>query len=516
MANDYSIKIAIIAKFEQAKKALADVKKKISGVGPSVVGMGKSSEKGAGVFTRAMDRMKKASASLGSVFGGLKSLAGGLFASLATISVGAIVGGIIKVNAAFEKLHASLVTVTGSTAAANTAFGNIKQFAKETPFQVEEITAAFIKLKALGLEPSMEALRSYGNTASAMGRSLDQFVEAIADAATGEFERLKEFGIKAKSEGDKVSFTFQGLTTTVGKNAKEIEEYLRGLGNVQFAGAMERQMDTINGAMSNLSDTFSDTATAIGEAGLNEVVKRSLQGLAGIINESKPAIAAALNGILAVFTITFSKIRIAFNVLTSLFGSVAVAISWTAEQILNALSAITFGDLSKGYAEMAKNMGFVTTALKKGVLGDLDDIKNATGDIQDAFTGGFAKKSPAQEEAAAAAGAETAKEKAATYKPLTLTDDGYGGQKIVDTDQAIEDLEKVDEKIKDVKSSAEGDPIKLKSEVDQSGIIDSVKAALAEAQRIADQTPIRLTIVRGSGGDFADQLQDEVRRRGVK
>ena len=70
-----------------------------------------------------------------------------------------------------------------------------------------------------------------------MGKNLMQFVEAIADAATGEFERLKEFGIKARTQGEQVSFTFQGVTTTVGKNAAEIENYLRQIGMSSLPGA---------------------------------------------------------------------------------------------------------------------------------------------------------------------------------------------------------------------------------------------------------------------------------------
>ena len=35
-----------------------------------------------------------------------------------------------------------------------------------------------------------------------MGKDLSQMIEAVADATTGEFERLKEFGIKAGKEGD--------------------------------------------------------------------------------------------------------------------------------------------------------------------------------------------------------------------------------------------------------------------------------------------------------------------------
>lgn len=179
----------------------------------------------------------------------------------------------------FEKLEASLRTVTGSADKAALAFGFIQEFAATTPFQLEEVTAAFIKLKALGLTPSKDALTSYGNTAVAMGKSLNQMIEAVADAATGEFERLKEFGIKSKSQGDQVTFTFQGISTTVGKNSKEIEGYLRSIGNVQFAGAMDEQADTLNVALSNMGDSFSKLVKAIGDAGLTDI----LQGIANAI-----------------------------------------------------------------------------------------------------------------------------------------------------------------------------------------------------------------------------------------
>src|SRR3546814_15278397 len=128
--------------------------------------------------------------------------------------------------------------LTGSTEAATAAFNQIKRFAASTPFDLKQVTTAFVKLKALGLDPSEAALESYGNTASAMGKSLNDFIEAVADASTGEFERLKEFGIKAKSEGDKVTFTFRGVATTVRRNAEDIEQYIQRIGNVPFAGAL--------------------------------------------------------------------------------------------------------------------------------------------------------------------------------------------------------------------------------------------------------------------------------------
>ena len=100
---------------------------------------------------------------------------GGLFA---TAFVGKQITDVITT---FEKLEASLKTVTGSAEKAGIAFAFIQDFAATTPFQLEEVVAAFIKLKALGLTPSEEALRSYGNTATAMGKSLNQMIEAAAD-----------------------------------------------------------------------------------------------------------------------------------------------------------------------------------------------------------------------------------------------------------------------------------------------------------------------------------------------
>jgi len=185
----------------------------------------------------------------------------------------------IKTAGAFESMNASLVTVTGSTENATKAMAMIRDMAVETPFQVSQLTESFIKLKALGLDPSAAAIRSYGNTASAMGKDLNQMIEAVADATTGEFERLKEFGIKSRSEGENVSFTFQGITTTVKKNSEEISQYLRDIGDVQFAGAMARQMDTINGKISNLGDQFDNFFVSIAEQGGGSAVKSVLDGM---------------------------------------------------------------------------------------------------------------------------------------------------------------------------------------------------------------------------------------------
>lgn len=192
-------------------------------------------------------------------------------------------------------MSGSLKTVTGSTQAAQEAFALIEKFAINTPYQLNEIVEAFIQLKALGLEPSEEALTSYGNTASAFSKNILDFVGAVAAATVGEFERLKTFGIKARDLTDEVSFTFAGVTTIVKKNAADIEKYLRSLGDVNFAGAMDEQMKTMNGVLSNIEDSFEKIYRQIGQSGLNEALKSTFTQFNELVERGEGA-ADTING----------------------------------------------------------------------------------------------------------------------------------------------------------------------------------------------------------------------------
>lgn len=76
-------------------------------------------------------------------------------------------------------------------------------------------------------EQLIPSLTNLGDIASSQGKPISQAVEAFNDAITGEFERLKEFGIVAKSNGDKVALTFRGQTVEVKKTSEGIGDYLK-------------------------------------------------------------------------------------------------------------------------------------------------------------------------------------------------------------------------------------------------------------------------------------------------
>ena len=220
---------------------------------------------------------------------------GAIIAAVA-LGIAAIGTAAVKAAAQVEVWKANLLTMTKSTQAADAAYRGLVQFAAATPFSLEQSVSGFTKLRALGLATSTDIMTSYGNTAAAMGKNMSQMIEAVADATTGEFERLKEFGIKAKQSGDKVAFTFQGVTKTVSKNATDIQKYIVDIGKVNFGGAMARQMATAQGAFSNLEDQIFNTLAAMGDGVLNQTIGK----ITSAVSSGLGAITPLLSGIMDV------------------------------------------------------------------------------------------------------------------------------------------------------------------------------------------------------------------------
>jgi len=272
--------------------------------------------------------------------------------SFATTAFAVIGGGLVtlgglslKAAGDFETMSVALETsFQGNTQQAKAAQKAITDFAAKTPFELNEVMRGFIKLKNMGLDPSEKALTSYGDTASAMGKSLNDMVEAVADAATGEFQRLLEFGIRASQQGDKVTFTFKGVSTTVKKDSKAIEDYLIKLGQVNFSGGMEKQSQTLNGMLSTLKDNFSLALNQMAnDSGLLDLAKNAVKGISSaiaeftpkikdlftFISENKTAVIGALTGVALVLAGLFVPAAIASVVtaapLIILFGALAAA-----------------------------------------------------------------------------------------------------------------------------------------------------------------------------------------------
>ena len=219
---------------------------------------------------------------------------GSKFRSLATQATiaGAGLGYFFKTNfvdvaSEFERFKTILETTEGSAAGADKAMQWVSDFAAKTPFELAEVTAAFVKLRAYGLDPTTGLMKTLGDTGAAMGKPVMQAVEAIADAITGENERLKEFGIKGKKSGGQITYEYtdkagkQRTKTVDGENRKMIESTLTAIWNEKYGGAMDKLSGTWAGMVSNVKDQWARFANNTMNAGLFDWMKGRLGDLLG-------------------------------------------------------------------------------------------------------------------------------------------------------------------------------------------------------------------------------------------
>lgn len=172
---------------------------------------------------------------------------------------------LIEVRGEFQKYEAVLKNSLGSQKAATDSMKMLSDIASKTPFQLNSLTGSYVKLVNQGFKPTRTELIKMGDLASSTGKDFDQLTEAILDAQSGQFERLKEFGIKASQSGDQVSFSFKGVTTTVKNSGEAIRAYMLSLGDMQgVKGSMEAISKTLVGQVSNLEDKITAMFNSIG------------------------------------------------------------------------------------------------------------------------------------------------------------------------------------------------------------------------------------------------------------
>lgn len=190
---------------------------------------------------------------------------------------------LIDITGKFQTFEAVLTNTLNSPEQARSAMLMLQDFAATTPFQVDGLTGAFVKLANQGFVPTMAQMVKLGDLASSTGKDFDQLAEAVIDAQVGEFERLKEFGIRASKEGDKVTFTFKEQATQVDFTSSAIQDYILSLGELQgVQGSNAAIAKTLTGQMSNLEDVITQTMNEIGQSS-EGVLSGAISGAAYLV-----------------------------------------------------------------------------------------------------------------------------------------------------------------------------------------------------------------------------------------
>lgn len=188
----------------------------------------------------------------------------GTFAgNIATKAFNSITSGMIETTRSFENCTTSLTAWTGSIEKSKELFWSLNALEDETTISTDKLVQAFISLKKNGLDASNDSLKSYSAIAIGLGKDLSTVTDAIAKASQGQFKGLKELGIQAKQEGDSISLTYQGVTSKIKANTKDLQEYIQQLSSDQFSTALEARTQTIGGAIDRFKNAFGTLQTVL-------------------------------------------------------------------------------------------------------------------------------------------------------------------------------------------------------------------------------------------------------------
>lgn len=247
-------------------------------------------------------------AAFGSMAGSLNKMRVGALAAVGgLVAVGGALKSITDTGIMFEDLKDSLDTVFGGIEEGDKALQKIVEFAQTTPFQIEDATKAFISLKSSGIEPSMEMLQTFADTASTSIDQLGAFeamVRLVQRSAAGglgleEINMLDDRGIPATKILTEALGKSREELSTFGKTAEGaaqmVELLIKGL-QQKFGGAMENKMDNLSTKASNMTIAFKDLANELFKGGIGTFFKDLADDLGRVATNIAESIRASREG----------------------------------------------------------------------------------------------------------------------------------------------------------------------------------------------------------------------------
>jgi tape measure domain-containing protein len=206
---------------------------------------------------------------------------GALIAGSVAAAAGVVLLGKSALEAAgdFEQTRISFETMLGSASKANKLLADLQEFAKRTPFSLVELQEGTKRLLAYGVEGEnvIDTMRTLGNITSAVGRDkMPQLilafgqVKAVGHLTGMELRQFAETGVpllQILADQFKVSTAEVQDMVSAGKvGFADVQKALESLGGEggKWGDMMDRQSKTLQGSLSNLSDSWNQLLIVLG------------------------------------------------------------------------------------------------------------------------------------------------------------------------------------------------------------------------------------------------------------
>jgi hypothetical protein len=276
-----------------------------------------------GKVEKAFDDVDRSIGKVERSSGRLKGVFGALAGAAAAVGLGRMASDAIDTFTGYERLNVQLQTYLGSQEKANSEMARLQELANSLPQDLADITKSFVTLTRVGVDTSNESITALSNVATANAKDFDQLAEALADSLTGEFERLKEFGIKVSKENDKFVADFGKGNKQVFNSAQEVTDAVIAMGmeGGKFGDAAKINADTLSQSFSNLKGAIFEAQVAFGE-GAKGGMKAFTEALTALVRDNKDLITGlgeGLGNVLAALPDAFAAVKQVMDDLAPVF-----------------------------------------------------------------------------------------------------------------------------------------------------------------------------------------------------
>ena len=213
-------------------------------------------------------------------------------AATAAAGAAALLGkSVLQTGMQFEKLNLQLEILEGSAQKAGERMEWLREFAVNTPLDLQQATDAFVRMRNFGLDPLDGSMQAIVDANALMGGSADRLngiILALGQAWTKqkfqaeEANQLLERGIPAwelMSEATGMTTAKLMELSEKGKiGRKEIKLLIEQMG-IRASGASARFAKTMEGQIGKLQDLFMTFKKRIADAGFYDAVKLQLNRL---------------------------------------------------------------------------------------------------------------------------------------------------------------------------------------------------------------------------------------------
>jgi len=182
--------------------------------------------------------------------------------AIVALAIGAVIKKVIGAAASMEVFANQLLVVTGSAEKAAVALEAIREFARTSPLETEDVVQSYVRLRAVGIDPTMKQMRTLGGVAVLMNREMTE----VLDSFIGLNKRtLRRLGIDIDRTGQKAIIQSGNVRKVVEKDTASIRGALLEVWEERFPNAIETAANTTKAKTAIMKSNVYELSVAVGE-----------------------------------------------------------------------------------------------------------------------------------------------------------------------------------------------------------------------------------------------------------